>query len=152
MDFPKLVDVTLVADAGNIYASGETLVIPQLISGALFDKNRAAVLDAITVIDEDDQGVAFDLYFFDAAVSLGTINTTAAPSDAAMRSFLAVVPIATGDYKDLGGVRVAHKPNLGLIIKPVVDTADIYVGAVNGAGTPTFTASGLKLRLGFRRL
>ena len=39
--------------------------------------------------------------------------------------------------------------NIGMMIKPATGTDDIYVAAVNGTGTPTFTASGLKLRMGF---
>jgi len=35
-------------------------------------------------------------------------------------------------------------------VKPASGTTDLYVAAVNGSGTPTYTAAGLKLRLGLR--
>ena len=56
--------------------------------------------------------------------------------------------IATGDYKDLGGVSVAMIKNMWLPVKAAPGTLDLYVAVINGAGTPTYTASGLKLRIG----
>lgn len=55
------------------------------------------------------------------------------------------------DEDDLGGCRIATKRDLNLVVKPATGTRDIYVAAVTRGGTPTYTASGLKLRLGFEQ-
>lgn len=144
---PRLVDITLVCDT-SIYANGDVIVATMAIPYLARDKNRCVTLESIVVIDEDDQGVAFDIYFLDANVSVGAANAAWAPSDTVARSFLGKVPIASGDWKDMGGARVASLGNLGIVLKPETDTQNVYVAILNGAGTPTFTASGLKLRLG----
>lgn len=145
----KFVDVTLVVDTA-IYASGDVLAITQVISNAMRDVDTGLFLQTLVLIDEADQGVAMDVYFLDSNVSFGALNATAAPTDAAARSVLAKIPVATGDWKDLGGVRVATFHNQNIPLKPVSGGRDIYVVVVNGAGTPTFVAAtDLKLRLGF---
>lgn len=150
MDFPRLIDFTPTLDT-NAYANNDTLFDAAVVTGALFDKDRAAILDCITLLDKDDQGVAIDLHFFSSAVTFGTINAAPSISDADILNHLGFVAIATGDYKDLGGARVAFKNNLGIIVKPASTTSNIYCAAQLGASTPTFTASGILIRLGFRR-
>lgn len=144
----RLVDLVFSLDT-SAYTAGDVLADTQVLSGALLEKNKAMNLVSLTLIDEDDQGAAFDVYFFDANVSLGTENGAPNISDASGRSCLGVVPVATGDWKDLGGVRIATFKSIGLVLKPATDTNDIYVGLVNGAGTPTYTAAGLRGRFGF---
>lgn len=143
----KLVDVTLLADT-TAYAAGDLLIATQVIPNAVRDIDTPMLLQNLTLIDENDQGVAMDIYFLDANASFGTFNLAAAPTAVAARSVQGKVAVATGDWKDLGVVRVATFNNLNIPIKPAAGTKDVYVAIVNGAGTPTFTASGLKMRLG----
>jgi hypothetical protein len=145
-----VVDVTLSADTA-IFASGDIIADTQVVANALRVTNGAGRLQSITVIDEDDQGAAFDLYFFSANNSMGSENSAPNISDTLARDLLTFVAINTGDYRDLGGVKVANLNSLNRVIKAVTGTTSIYVAAVNGAGTPTFTASGLKLRLGIEQ-
>lgn len=141
------IEVTLTTDT-SAYASGDVIADTQVVTGALDLVDGVGKLESLVVIDEDDQGVAFDVYFFSANAPLGTENSAPNISDANGRTCLGYVAVATGDYKDLGGVRVAQVKGIGLPVKAASGTKDIYVGVVNGAGTPTFTATGLKLRLG----
>lgn len=143
----RLVDVTLTLDT-NAYTAGDVLAATQLVENAVRDKNQIDTLESLVVIDEDDQGAAFDIYFFSANSALGTENAAPNISDADARNLLAIVSVGTGDYKDVGGAKVAFFRDLGILLKPATDTTNIYVGVVNGAGTPTYTAAGLKLRLG----
>lgn len=145
----RLVDVTLVLDTA-IYASGDVLVVTQAAPNAMRVPNLSGELVSMLLIDEDDQKAALDVYFLDANVSFGALNAAAAPSDIAARSILGVVPVVAIDYKDLGGVSIAYYRSLGIALKPAIDTGTIYIVVVNGAGTPTYTASGLKLRLGIK--
>lgn len=143
----KFVDVTLTLDT-SAYADGDVLADTQVVAGALRYTDAFAELRSILVLDEDDQGVALDLIFFDANVSLGTENGAPAITDANARSILGLVSVAAADFKDLGGSRIASLKNVGLVLKAASGTRNVYVAAITRGGTPTYTASGLKLRLG----
>lgn len=143
----RLFDVTLAVDAGNAYASADVITDTQKLASFFRDVDQTGMLMSIAVIDEDDQKAAFDVYFLNGSGAMGTINSGASVSDADARKFMGWVPIATGDYKDLGGVSVAMIKNIWLPIKAAASTLDLYVAVINGAGTPTYTASGLKLRI-----
>lgn len=144
----RLYDVTLTVDAGNAYASADVITDTQILSGLFRDVDQTGMLMSIVVIDEDDQKAAFDVYFMNGSGAMGTVNGGASISDANARKFLGWQAIATGDYKDLGGVSVAVIKNIWLPVKAAAGTLDLYVAVINGAGTPTYTASGLKLRIG----
>ncbi len=143
----RLADVTLVLDT-SAYASGDVLADTAKIAGFFDSVDGTGIIQSIVVVDEDDQGVAFDVHFLQANVSMGTVNAAPSISDANARNSLGYVSVATSDYKDLGGVRVANVKNIGLPVKAAAQTLDLYVAVVNGTGAPTFTASGVKLRIG----
>lgn len=143
----SFIDVTLTLDT-SAYATGDVLADTQVVSNAMRVADGLGTLQSIVVLDEDDQGIAFDVVFLSANVSLGTENAAVSITDANARNWLGLVSIAGGDYVDLGGSRVAVKMNLGLVVKPATGTRDLYVGAI-GRGTATYTAAGIKLRLGF---
>lgn len=145
-----VIDLTATLDTAA-YASGDVLFDTQEVAGAARVTGGTVTLQNITIIDEDDQGVAFDFYFLNANNSLGTENAAPSISDTNARNILGYVAVATTDYKDLGGVKIATIRNLGLVMKAASGATSLYVGAVNGTGTPTFTASGLKFKLGFLR-
>ncbi len=140
-------DVTLSLDTA-IYASGDVLADTQQVDAALRVTDGTGVLQGLMVVDQDDQKAAFTVYFLSANVAMGTENAAPSISDANAVNILGLVDIATTDYKDLGGVSVASIRGVSLPLMAVSGTDDIYVAVVNGTGTPTYTASGVKLRLG----
>lgn len=140
-------DVVLSFDT-NIYASGDVLADTQTLTAAFRAADFGGVLQSITVIDKDDQGAAFDIYILDANNSLGTENSAPNISDANAAAIQGRIQIATGDYYDLGGCKVAHLSNLAIPIKPLSGTTTLALGVINGTGTPTYSASGVVLRLG----
>lgn len=144
----SFVDVTMTCDTA-ILAAGDVITDTATVTNAVRVNDGLGRLVSVNLIDEDDQGTAVDLYFMSANVSLGTKNLAPSISDADARNILGFVSIATGDYKDLGGVRVATKTNIWLGVKPAAGTRNIFVSAIVPAGTPTYTVNGLKLRLGF---
>jgi hypothetical protein len=146
---PRLVDYTPLLDT-SIYASADVLSATAVVANLCRDKNRATELNSLIVVDADDQKAAFDIYFLSADGSFAAVNLAAAPADAVGLNYLGHIAVAAADYRDLGGVAVATYRDLSLILKPATDTSDIYVALVNGAGTPTYSASGLKLRFGVR--
>lgn len=145
-----LVDVTLSLDT-SAYASGDLLADTQVVTNALKLTDGKGKIQSVVVIDEDDNGAAFDLYFLSANNSFGSENSGPSPSDAFARDILCRVSIATGDYTDLGGVKIAEVHDLNRIIKAASGTTSIYVAVVNGSGTPTYTASGVRLRIGIEQ-
>lgn len=107
-------------------------------------------LDTVTILDEDDQTAAgVTLVFLDANTSLGTINGAPNISDANARNILGTVSVASGDWVDLGGAKVACLKNIGLTMTAASASQAIYMAGIC-AGTPTQTASGVKIKLGFR--
>ena len=144
----KYVDVTLSTDT-SAYGSGDLIADTQVVATCVRANDAFGVLASAVVIDEDDQGAAIDLWFLSANNTLGTENSAPSISDANAREILGYVAVAAADYKDLGGVKIASKTGVNLPIKPATGTDDIYVAVVSNGSTPTYTATGLKLRLGF---
>lgn len=139
--------VTLSLDT-SIYASGDILADTQIMDGFFRKTDGTGIVQSIQIIDEDDVGAAFDIYFLTANVSLGTENAAPSITDANARSLLGPISVATSDYKDLGGVKVASIRGISLPVVAVSGTDDLYIAVVNGTGTPTYTAAGVRLRIG----
>lgn len=144
-----ILSVTLTTDT-LVYASGDVLADTQLVLANLFKPGQEAVLDSISIEDDDDQGIAFDLVFLKSNTPLGTENAAPNISDANFAlAVIGQVVIAAGDFVDYGGVRQANKYNLGIPLQLTPIAKDLYIGAISrGAGT--YTANGLKLKLGIR--
>jgi hypothetical protein len=137
----------------SAYASGDLLFDVVTITSAALASGGAVELVSVIVCDQDDQKVAMDLYVTNLSTTWGTFNAAPTLSDAGGLGIQAIIPIAAADFKDLGGVAVAQ-PSLAQNIGAICETsgsANLYLAGVNGAGTPTFTASGLKISLGFRQ-
>jgi hypothetical protein len=141
------IDVTLSLDTAA-YAAGDLMADTQAVTNAMRVNNGTGVLQSIQVLDEDDQGAAFDIVLLSANNSLGTENAAPSVSDANARDILGFMSIAAGDYIDLGGCRIASKMGIGLVVKPAAGTRDLYLATIT-RGAPTHTASGVRLRLGF---
>ena len=134
----------------NQYADGDILFDTIAVASVFASASSGARLDSIHVLDENDQGVAFDLIFFNALTSLGTINAAPSISDANARTIIAPpVQIGVTDYVDLGGSQIAGLRNLGLIL--FTGATSLWVAGITRGGTPTYTASGLRITLGITR-
>lgn len=143
--------VTLTLDT-SAYASADLVADTQLISLTLFDQlGGCAILDSIVVVDEDDQGVGLNFVFTTASTTFGTENSAPNIADADARNIVGHVAIAAGDYIDIGTSKIGTLRNLGLPMKSDGVTRALYLAVVNAAGTPTFTATGVRLKLGFRQ-
>lgn len=140
-------DVTLSLDTSP-YNDGDVLADTQAVTGFFPAAGGSRVLQNIIVLDEDDQGVGFDLIFLDSNVSLGTENSAPSITDANGRSIIGKVSISAGDFIDLGGCRIADITPIGKTLKAAAGSTTLYVGAITRSGTPTYTASGLRVKLG----
>lgn len=141
-------DVTLSLDT-SVYAAGDVLAATQQVDAALRITDGTGSLVSVVVVDKDDQKAGFIIWFLSANVAMGTENASPSISDTDAASILGRIEVTTADYIDLGGASVAFvAPQTPIPLKAVSGTDDIYVAVVNGSGTPTFTASGVVLRLG----
>ncbi len=145
----SLINVTPVCDT-SAYGAGDTLFDRTLVANAVPENDACAILQSIAVLDEDFQAAAVMTFFFlDADVAFGTLNAAPSMTDANARNIMGSVAMPSANFLSLTGSRQAYIGNLGFIVKPAVGTRSIWVAATT-AGTPTQTASGIKLRLGFR--
>lgn len=144
----NVIDVTLVADT-SIYADNDVLAVPQEITGVFNRLGGRARLESIVLLDGDDQGTEIDLIFMNANGTLGTINAAVSISDADAAKIVGHVSIVAADFTDLINSQLATKRGLGLVMEAAAASSSLWIAAVVRSGTPTYTASGLKLKLAF---
>lgn len=141
--------VTFACDAGNVYAAAD--LVSDLVEIANFAEQAGGsrMLRSVTVLDKADQTAsAYSLVFAQTSTSLGTINSAPNISDAnLLADKLKFVPIASTDWLDVGGAKVATIRNIELPLTCAAGATSIWVGVINGAGTPTFGASDLVAHL-----
>jgi hypothetical protein len=133
----------------SAYADGDVLFATQEIANAVRSNGDTCILQSIHVVDIDDQGVDFDLVFFNANTSLGTENSAPDIDDTEVLTTLAVYQF-TNDYVDLGANQVRTDTGIGLVLEAGAATTSLYVAGIT-RGAPTYTASGLQITFGFLR-
>lgn len=132
------------------YGAGDTLFNTTPIPNAVFLSGAQSILNSLTVIDKDDQAAAaMDVYIFSTGTGLtfGTANAAPSVSDADAAKLLGIIAIGSGDWKDLGGAKVANLRNLGIVVESS-NVRELGFAATT-AGTPTQTAAGLVFTFGF---
>jgi hypothetical protein len=146
MTQPNVIDVTPVLDA-NILANNDVFMVAYEIP-QVFNKGVARRLKSVVVLDTDDQNQAFDLIFSNATITLGTANAAITISDADAAKVVGSVRmvVATHAY-DLINSTLFTQGGLDIIMQPV--TSSLWVSGVVRSGTPTYTAAGMKIKLGF---
>lgn len=133
----------------SAYASGDLIADTQQLAAAFRKTDGTGVLNTLTIIDQDAQGVAFYVLLHYTTTSMGTENSAPNISDANLASGLqGVIAVATTDYVTVSGAKVACIKNIGLPLKAVSGTDNLYISVLNATGTPTYTATGLNLALG----
>jgi hypothetical protein len=136
------------------YGDGDVLAAAQEVA-EVFEAGRAVKLESLVLLDKDDQGGALDIVFLRTSVAMGSENAALALTDAAADEILAKVPIGTADYTDWGSSQFAQRTadaghtGMGLVMLPDGGSS-LYVAAIS-RGTKTYTASGITLKLGFKR-
>lgn len=149
---PNLIiaDVALSLDT-NAYISGDVLADTQAISNAFRVADGRGIIRSIVILDEDDQGEALKLVFMEDSTSIGTENAPLNIADAAARKILGIVEVAAGDYIDLINSQMVVKTGVDLAVKAASGTKSLYVAALS-AGTGTYTAAGIRLRVAIEQL
>jgi hypothetical protein len=136
----RTVTVTPVLDA-TTYAAGDVLFAAteldfgnQLVSG---------VIRHASILDQDDQAAqTITLYFAGETFTLGTVDSAISISAGDAAKLLGTANVTTST--DLVGGRFGQNTAIDLPFS--VNAGSLYVAASTG-GTPTHTASGLRLRV-----
>lgn len=144
----KIIDVTLTLDTGA-YASGDLMADAQEIPNVFGTDERDAtgVLQSLTLIDKDNQGMSMDLFFTDDSTSWGTENSAVSITNAIADGIMGFASVATSDYASVGSQQIAHLNNLSMVLKGVAKPS-LWIAAV-ARGSGTYAADGIVLRLGF---
>ena len=145
-----VIEITPTTYAGAVGDNNVIFEDEELTDIVMVDGGRA-IIQSITVLDDDDNGAAMDLFFHTRASGIGSeagaIDST---STANLGSIKAVVSITT--YSDGINWQFGHKENIGAIIKTADISRKIYVTAINRSGSSqTYTAGGLILKIGIVR-
>ena len=138
----------------DAYDSGDVLFTMTEIAEAVDENGGLARLEQIVIYDKDDQAAAaWTLWFGAASTTLAAPDSAPSISDANAAGAsaglgLRGLAVASGDFIDAGGVKIATLRNLGLIVQAAADSRSVYVGAVV-TGTPTQATSGIVVDLYF---
>lgn len=145
-----VVDVTLSADTA-ILADNDVIAAPQEVTNFFRVPGGVVKLHSVMLLDGDDQNTDIDLIFLNATGSVGAENAAFTVADAVAATVIGYVELlAATHYVDFIDSRWAYKSNLDQVMKGG-DTSSVWVGAICRSGTPTYTAAGLKLKLGIER-
>ncbi len=139
--------IALSADT-SAYASGDLIADTQQMAAFFNKTDGRGVINSITIIDQDAQGVALYVLFHSTSTSMGTENSAPNISDANALGIQGIVAVSTSDYVTVSGTKVATIKNIGLPVKAASGTNDLYISVLNSTGTPTFTATGLNMVIG----
>lgn len=143
-----VIDVTIVADT-SIYADNDVLFISQIVTGVSDIEGGTVKLTNAVLFDGDDQGTEVEVFFTTNATTPGTINGAISGADTVMDDIVGSLNFAT--YSDLINSQVAVLTT-NQVMKCAAGSKDLYIWGAVRSGTPTYTASGLKLKLAFERL
>jgi hypothetical protein len=131
------------------HAAADVLFQPIALEGITANPGDTVFLHNIFVVDMDDQGLAFDIFFFDQRPVVAANNAAWATTDIEMEKCQDVVRVTAGDYIDTGANRVAPLPSLGRQLVTVGSNTLWIAGQAIGA--PTYAGGFLKIKIGFIR-
>jgi hypothetical protein len=113
--------------------------------------NGCAVIQSVTVIDFDDQGIAMDLIFLSQPVTVGANNATMAIPDTQVDEVLGCINVAAGSYTNLDQNQIATVTNCGLVVRPDPGTPGSVWLTAQTSGTPTYASGHLVIKVGVLR-
>lgn len=130
------------------YLAGDAVGGKLTFSGCTND----GLIHSLIITDLSEQGIELNLILFDADFTAVADNAVFDVTAGEEVRIIGVVNIASTDYKDIGGLKVATVRNISLPYE-LTETNTAKLGRVYGqlvaVGTPTYTStSDLTLRLG----
>ena len=131
-------------------ATGDVIFQADEIENIVSVNGGTCILQSLGILDDDYNGQAMDIVFMDTT---GLLDATAA-GGTAIDAADGVIPDAIlgivhiSKYFDGLAWQYGHKENIGLVLKAAAGTKSIYLSAVNRGSASTWTAAGLRLKIG----
>ena len=147
-----VLDFTPVLDT-SIYADNDVLFISTVLTGVSDVEGGVVELVSGICFDGDDQGTEVEVFFTTSATTPGTINGALSAADTVFDDIVGRLHFIT--FNDLINSMQAVLPlaaPVNQVIQCAAGSKDLYVFGVVRSGTPTYTASGMKFKFGFKRL
>lgn len=144
-----VIDITLVSDTA-ILADNDVIAITAEVLNFFQHPGDTVEVRSLVLIDEDDQAQDVEVVFLNATGSVGAANAKYAPADSVLRTIIGSHVFLTTDYSDGDTGQTATKTNVGLLLRGGNNTTSLFIAAVCRSGTPTYTASGLRLKVGVK--
>ena len=130
-------------------AVNESVFQADELANFMSEKGGTAIIQSIVILDDDDNGQPLDIVFMDTTGLLDA-SDDATVIDAAdgviPDAILGVVSVT--NYFDGVLWQVGQKDSIGLTIKSA-STRSVYISAINRGSTSTWTAAGLRLKIGY---
>lgn len=133
----------------NALAEGDVAFATQEVAGFSTAADITSILQSVTVIDVDDQGIGIDLIFFNANTTLGTENSAPDIDDTEAQTIIGRVQVGAGSFYDLVVNRVACVYGIGLPMKAGTGGSIWMAGIARGA--PTYAGGHVYIKLGVLR-
>jgi hypothetical protein len=131
------------------YASGDVLFSTTQITGVTRAADGRACLMSLTGIDKSKNKPAMTLLFYQTNVTSAAANAANNLSDSDQANLLGYVRILATDWIDYANNSIFCKTAINLLLEAASGTSSVYCVGILDAGTPTFAASDLVLKLGF---
>tara|TARA_R100000781_G_C4057016_1_gene119718 strand:- start:8 stop:553 length:546 start_codon:yes stop_codon:yes gene_type:complete len=132
-------------------ATGDVVFQADELANFMSEKGGTAIIQSITILDDDDKGKALDIVFMDTDSLLDATSAGGTAIDAAdgtiPDSILGFVNVS--NYFDGIAWKVGQADNIGLAIKSASTTRSVWISAVNRGDSQTWTAAGLRLKIGY---
>ena len=131
-------------------AVNESVFQADELANFMSEKGGTAIIQSIIILDDDDNGQPLDIVFMDTTGLLDASDdaTVIDAADGAIPdAILGVITIS--NYFDGVLWQVGQKDNIGLSIKSASTTRSVYISAINRGATSTWTAAGLRLKIGY---
>jgi hypothetical protein len=144
-----VLDFTPVLDT-NIYADNDVLFISQVVTGVSDIEGGVVKLVSGVCFDGDDQGTEVEVFFTTSATTPGTINGALSAADTVFDDIVGRLHFVT--FNDLINSQNCILTGQDQIIQLAAGSKDLYAFGVVRSGTPTYTASGMKMKFAFERM
>lgn len=148
----KALDDVITIDATpdtNALAEGDVAFATQEVANFSTGANITSILQSVTVIDVDDQGIGIDLIFFNDNTTLGTENSAPDIDDTEAQTIIGRVQVGAGSFYDIGASKIACVYGIGLPMKAGTGGSVWMAGIARGA--PTYAGGHIYIKLGILR-
>jgi hypothetical protein len=133
----------------SIYADNDVLFISTVLTGVPDIEGGTVELVSAICFDGDDQATEVEVFFTTSATTPGTINGALSAADTVFDDIVGRAHFVT--FNDLINSQNCVLTGQAQIMQCAAGSKDLYVFGVVRSGTPTYTASGMKFKFGFKR-